>query len=88
MPILAGSGARFGGYANGFTSIDKLRPGGVVDVLEARKDLTPEVYAEYVEQWIDMGATIVGGCCEVGPSHIRHLADKLAASGHTITNLG
>ena len=88
MPHLAGHGVPFGGYANGFTSIDKLRPGGVVDVLEARKDLTPETYANHVEQWIVQGATIVGGCCEVGPGHIRHLADRLAASGHEITNLG
>lgn len=88
MPILAEAGVRFGGYANGFTSIHKLRPGVTVDVLEARRDLTPEVYAEYVEQWIDMGATIVGGCCEVGPHHIRCLANKLTASGHIISNLG
>ncbi|MBT4890663.1 MAG: homocysteine S-methyltransferase family protein [Rhodospirillales bacterium] len=88
MPILARAGVRFGGYANGFTSIDKLQPGGTVDVLEARKDLPPEAYAEYVEQWIDIGATIVGGCCEVGPNHIKYLANKLAASGHTISNLG
>lgn len=92
MPVLAkgcaGTGVRFGGYANGFTSIDKLRPGGVVDVLEARKDLTPEAYADYVGQWIEAGATIVGGCCEVGPDHIRHLAERLAAAGHTLTNLG
>lgn len=88
MPLLADAGVRFGGYANGFTSIDKLRPGGVVDVLEARKDLTPEAYAEYVEQWIDAGATIVGGCCEVGPDHIDYLAKRLTTLGHTISNLG
>lgn len=91
MPILAAgcadTGVRFGGYANGFTSIDKLRPGGVVDVLEARRDLTPESYTDYVMQWIEAGATIVGGCCEVGPDHIRYLAGKLAEAGHTITNL-
>ena len=87
LPCLAGHGLPFGGYANGFTSIDKLRPGGIVDVLEARKDLTPETYADHVERWIAHGATIVGGCCEVGPAHIRHLADRLVASGQEITNL-
>jgi S-methylmethionine-dependent homocysteine/selenocysteine methylase len=30
------------------------------------------------------GATIVGGCCEVGPAHIRHLRDRLIAEGHRI----
>ncbi|MEM9106117.1 MAG: homocysteine S-methyltransferase family protein [Pseudomonadota bacterium] len=87
MPLLADHGVPFGGYANGFTSIDKLRPGGIVDVLEARKDLTPDIYADHAEQWIGQGATIVGGCCEVGPDHIRVLASRLAASGHVITNL-
>ncbi len=88
MPLLAGTGVRFGGYANGFTSIDSLKPGGIVDVLEVRKDMTPEAYADYVLHWIDIGATIVGGCCEVGPDHIRYLANRLAASGHIISNLG
>ena len=87
MPLLADCGLPFGGYANGFTSIDKLRPGGIVDVLKARHDLTPETYADVVEQWIDAGATIVGGCCEVGPGHIRYLAQRLAGSGHTLTGL-
>jgi homocysteine S-methyltransferase len=88
MPILAGHGVAFGGYANGFTSIDQFLPGGIVDVLEARKDLNPETYADHAEKWIDSGATIVGGCCEVGPKHIRHLAERLVASGHEISNLG
>ena len=85
MPILADSGLPFGGYANGFTSIDKLKPGGTVDVLQARKDLPPETYADIVEHWIKLGATIVGGCCEVGPVHIRYLADRLMASGFRLT---
>ncbi|SDY63857.1 homocysteine S-methyltransferase [Jannaschia faecimaris] len=88
MPILAQSGIRFGGYANGFTSVEAFEPGGTVDSLRARRDLSPDVYADFVEQWVDLGATIVGGCCEVAPAHIKHLADRLIASGHTIANLG
>ena len=30
------------------------------------------------------GATIVGGCCEVGPAHIQALAQSLRAAGHEI----
>ena len=26
-----------------------------------------------VARWIDAGASIVGGCCEVGPAHIARL---------------
>lgn len=87
MPILAQAGVPFGGYANGFTSIDQLKMGGTVDVLKARTDLSPAAYADYVEQWIAQGATIVGGCCEVGPAHIQYLADRLINSGHEITGL-
>lgn len=88
MPILAQAGLPFGGYANGFTSIDKLQMGETVDVLKARTDLSPQAYADYVEQWIEHGATIVGGCCEVGPAHIQHLAKRLDKAGHDVTGLG
>ena len=83
LPVLATSGLRFGGYANGFTSIDALQPGKNVDFLEARKDLGPEAYAGFVKEWLDLGATIVGGCCEVGPQHISHLNDMLNNEGYT-----
>lgn len=81
MPILKASGIRFGGYANGFTSIDALAPGGNVDDLTARKDLGPEAYAEFAFSWIDAGASIIGGCCEVGPDHIRLLDQRFDAAG-------
>lgn len=81
MPVLATSGIRFGGYANGFTSIEKLNPGGNVDSLKARTDLGPAAYAEFVKSWLDDGASIVGGCCEVGPSHTAFLNDMLDDMG-------
>lgn len=83
MPVLAQSGLRFGGYANGFTSIAKLTPGANVDLLEARKDLGPEAYAGFVKEWLDLGATIIGGCCEVGPQHIHYLNEMLNKEGYT-----
>jgi S-methylmethionine-dependent homocysteine/selenocysteine methylase len=33
---------------------------------------------------VAQGATIVGGCCEVGPAHIAELAKVLQAAGHQI----
>ena len=44
----------------------------------------PELYADYVMSWVAQGATIVGGCCETGPDHIRTIADRLRGAGHTI----
>ncbi|MFX0541827.1 homocysteine S-methyltransferase family protein [Roseovarius sp. S4756] len=79
-------GLPFGAYANGFDHITEgfLKDAPTVDALEARRDLTPELYADFAMGWIAQGATIVGGCCEVGPDHIAELAARLRAAGHTI----
>ena len=82
LAMLSESRFPFGAFANGFTSIDALEPGGVVDVLEARKDLGPEQYAAFAESWLDAGASVIGGCCEVGPDHIRALSTLLKSRGH------
>ncbi len=79
-------GRPFGAYANGFTHIsgDFLKDAPTVDALTHRHDLTPETYAALALGWVGQGATIVGGCCEVGPAHIRALADALRVAGHEI----
>ena len=87
MPIIADMGLPFGGYANGFTRITDgfLGDKPTVDALTARRDLGPADYAKHAMSWVDQGATIVGGCCEVGPAHIAELARKLTAAGHRVT---
>jgi len=86
LDVFATYGKPYGAYANGFTEITKgfLEAKPTVDTLSARDDVTPESYAETVLQWVDQGATIVGGCCEVGPDHIREIARRLTGAGHTI----
>jgi S-methylmethionine-dependent homocysteine/selenocysteine methylase len=78
IPLLAGSGVTVGAYANGFTGIadnfDHI--GATVDVLKARTDLGPARYADFAQLWVDAGATVVGGCCEVGPTHIAALCAR------------
>jgi homocysteine S-methyltransferase len=39
--------------------------------------LSPEEYLAEAVSWVDRGAQIIGGCCGVGPGHIRLLADGL-----------
>jgi len=73
-----------GAYANGFTSIDNLKPGGTVKSLESRSDLDPSAYAEFALQWAKNGAGLIGGCCEVGPAHIAELAKRLAEEGYSV----
>ena len=87
MSIMALLSIPFGCLANGFTSISPLSPGSTVDKLSARKDLSPKTYAEYVSKWIEAGATIIGGCCEIGPEHIDFLCQHLEANGHRLTTL-
>lgn len=74
-----------GGYANGFVEIDEeiAKPYGTVQDLAPRNDLSPRHYADYALRWADDGATILGGCCEIGPDHIRQLRDAIDAEGYT-----
>ena len=84
--ILATFGYAFGAYANGFTKISDgfLKDAPTVDTLEQRQDLSPKAYADFAMDWVAAGATIVGGCCEVGPDHIKELAKRLTNEGHQI----
>ncbi|MGD1880964.1 MAG: homocysteine S-methyltransferase family protein [Paracoccaceae bacterium] len=86
LPILQSSSLPFGAYANAFEQItnDFLKDKPTVDALTKRRDMSPEAYATHVLSWVDQGATIVGGCCEVGPDHIAEIARRLEAAGHTI----
>lgn len=85
LDVFGAWGKPFGAYANGFTEITKeyLTPGSKTSDL-GKRDLTPEVYADHVMSWVELGATIVGGCCETGPSHIREIAKRLVDAGHKI----
>ena len=73
-----------GAYANGFTSVDSLKPGGTVTSMESRSDLNPEAYALFALQWAKNGAGLIGGCCEVGPAHIAELAKRFTQAGYIV----
>ncbi|WP_227269955.1 homocysteine S-methyltransferase family protein [Roseobacter weihaiensis] len=86
LPLIAPLGKPIGGYANAFERIteDFLKEKPTVDALKARRDMGPRAYAGYVMEWVGLGATIVGGCCEVSPDHISEIARRLQAAGHTL----
>lgn len=86
LPALAKSGLPVGAYANGFEQITKdfLKDRVTVAALSARRDLGPDTYATFAMGWVDQGARIIGGCCEVGPAHIAALAKRLPVAGHQI----
>ena len=86
LEVLAEAGVPFGAYPNGFERIteDFLKEKPTVDALQMRRDFTPDLFAEHAMRWVEQGATIIGGCCEVSPAHIAEIASRLRAAGHVI----
>jgi S-methylmethionine-dependent homocysteine/selenocysteine methylase len=83
MPELLKADANFvGGYANAFTQVpsDWLLDGSKDSDgrLTLREDLPPSQYCEFVEDWIDRGANIVGGCCGTTAIHTKAIANMVA----------
>ena len=74
-------GIPFGFKLNGFIKTNpkpnytgaykKSKTGNPNEFLGQRKDLTPEKMAEFAKKFKDAGASILGGCCETRPSHIK-----------------
>ncbi|ETW10512.1 hypothetical protein H310_00799 [Aphanomyces invadans] len=64
---------RRGAYANALTPVpDGWEMDGAAPQ-PFRTDLSPKEYLRHVQEWVELGATLVGGCCAVGPSHIQVL---------------
>lgn len=83
MPQLAEDYPVVGGYVNAFKSVENMANGSKADALEVREDLSPGAHTEVAQKWIANGALVVGGCCEITPAHIQHLAQTLEKS-HTL----
>lgn len=72
---------QLGVYANAF----KPKPTNYAaneGVAETRQDLSPEAYEDFAKQWVNNGATIIGGCCGVGHTHIQGLTKALKSIDH------
>ena len=68
-----------GVYANAFPVVSETAEANST-LLDIRGDLGPVAYLRWAQQWVEQGATIVGGCCGIGPEHIAELQDHLLAS--------
>ena len=53
----------------------KSKTGNPNEFLGVREDLTPEKMSEFAKKFKEAGATILGGCCETRPSHIKALSN-------------
>ena len=77
-------GIPFGFKLNGFIktnpkpnytgAYNNSKSGNPNEFLGVREDLTPEKMSEFAKKFKDAGATILGGCCETRPSHIKAFA--------------
>ena len=38
---------------------------------------TPEAFADVAARWVEDGVRVIGGCCGLGPEHIRAAAERL-----------
>ena len=45
------------------------------EFLGIRKELTPIKMARFAKKFKDSGATILGGCCETSPAHIKEMSE-------------
>ena len=45
-----------------------------VETMGTRNDYTGNKYLEFSKKMISKGATILGGCCETKPFHIREIS--------------
>ena len=72
----AGLMVRTGGYANAFPYERDEAYAANIAVLGRREELTPDRYGDIVDGWVELGATIVGGCCGMFPEHIAELARR------------
>jgi S-methylmethionine-dependent homocysteine/selenocysteine methylase len=68
---------RIGVYANAFAAPRKQAQANA-ELNEIRADLAPAGYLLWVNDWISRGARIVGGCCGIGPEHIRAIRASIA----------
>ncbi len=68
---------RVGVYANAFPPQTKQAEANA-SLSGLRGDLDPQSYLAFTQGWIGQGASIVGGCCGIGPEHIAAIKARLA----------
>lgn len=70
---------KLGAYANAFPPQPKDATAN--DGLdEVRDDLTPPAYLVWARKWQTQGASLIGGCCGIGPEHIQALSQHFTSA--------
>ena len=76
---------KLGAYANAFPpqTKDATANNGLDEV---RDDLTPPAYLVWAQKWQTQGASLIGGCCGIGPEHIQELSQHFTDTLTTDTS--
>lgn len=64
---------RLGAYPNAFCCTHNS-PAANAGLRRLNADLTAKLVQQQAQEWIEAGCSIIGGCCGVGPEHIRAMA--------------
>ncbi|CAH0492424.1 unnamed protein product [Peronospora farinosa] len=70
---------RIGGYGDHISPMSKagvMEESLVSGALQSVMDM--EVYSKFAMRWIEDGASIVGGCCNIAPEYIQHIAEDIS----------
>lgn len=62
---------QLGVYANKFTPIKSTQDSRSQEI--EMREIGPEEYVRFADTWRKLGAEIIGGCCGIGPEHIREI---------------
>ncbi|WP_035239915.1 homocysteine S-methyltransferase family protein [Desulfobacter vibrioformis] len=68
-----------GAYANAFPPQSEDAKANE-ELNDMRRDLTPLSYLNWARKWVREGATLIGGCCGIGPEHISVLSENLVGA--------
>ena len=63
-----------GAYAHGGGIRDQIGDAEAAPEGRSFAGTDPQRYLDYAHEWVECGATIIGGCCGTTPEHIRALA--------------
>ncbi|MDH3202875.1 MAG: homocysteine S-methyltransferase family protein, partial [Myxococcales bacterium] len=81
VEALASLGVPVGVYANAGAKDERLGWG------DAAEDAA-ERYVALAERWAEIGATVIGGCCGIGPHHIRALSERFRSGASGVLGAG
>lgn len=73
LAMVVPKGIQLGAYPNGFSTTPPDAANHSLRQIDT--NISPQLLKEKSKEWMQHGATILGGCCGIGPDHIRAMAE-------------